>query len=47
MKTVFWRVGETAKQLQTFSASFLCNLRVNPLQFDELYAGRRTAIDGY
>src|SRR5467141_5059711 len=40
-----WLV-EAAEQLQAFSAYFLCNVHVNQLQLDELYAVLREVKDG-
>src|SRR5262249_45225235 len=36
--TVLYWLGEAAEQLHTFSAFFLCDLHVEQLQLDELYA---------
>jgi IS1 family transposase len=44
--TVLQWLGEAAEQLQAFSASFLCNVHVNQLQLDELYAVLREVKDG-
>jgi hypothetical protein len=44
-KTVLHWLGEAAEQLKAFSASFLCNVHVNQLQLDELYALRCGKVD--
>ena len=40
-----WLV-EAAEQLQAFTSYFLCDVHVNQLQFDELYAVLRDVKDG-
>ncbi len=40
-KTVLQWLVEAAEPLRAFSASFLCDLHVEQLQLDELYAGLR------
>jgi hypothetical protein len=42
---VHWLV-EAAEQLRAFSASFLCDLHLEQLQLDELYAGLRECRAG-
>ena len=44
--TVLQWLVEAAEQLQAFSAYFLCNVHVNQLQLDELYAVLREVKDG-
>ena len=44
--TVLHWLVEAAEQLKAFSASFLCNVHVNQLQLDELYAVLRGVING-
>src|SRR5262245_39742685 len=44
--TVLQWLVEAAEQLKAFSASFLCNVHVNQLQLDELYAVLRGIING-
>ena len=39
-------LGEAAAQLQAFSRYFLCDVHVNQLQLDELYAVLRDVKDG-
>jgi hypothetical protein len=45
-KTVLHGLVEAAEQLTAFSASFLCDLHVKPLQLDELYAVLSAVKDG-
>src|SRR5256712_10110960 len=44
--TVWQWLVEAAEQLKAFSASFLCNVHVNQLQLDELYAVLRGVSNG-
>jgi IS1 family transposase len=44
--TVLHWLVEAAEQLKAFSAYFLCNVHVNQLQLDELYAVLRGVING-
>src|SRR5262252_7784269 len=44
--TVLQWLVEAAEQLKAFSAYFLCNVHVNQLQLDELYAVLRGVING-
>ena len=44
--TVLHWLAEAAEQLRAFSAYFLCNLHLEPLQLDELYAVLREVKDG-
>src|SRR2546426_12098358 len=44
--TVLQRLGEAAEHLRAFSAYFLCDLHLEPLQLDELYAGLRARKAG-
>jgi IS1 family transposase len=44
--TVLHWLVEAAEQLQAFSAYFLCDVHVTPLQLDELYAVLRGVRDG-
>src|SRR5215470_4758109 len=44
--TVLHWLVEAAEQLKAFSAYFLCNMHVNQLQLDELYAVLRGVING-
>src|SRR5262245_48597854 len=44
--TVLRWLVEAAEQLQAFSASFLCDVHVNQVQLDELYAVLREGKDG-
>ena len=44
--TVLQWLVEAAEQLKAFAASFLCNVHVNQLQLDELYAVLRGVING-
>src|SRR4029450_13328360 len=44
--TVLHWLAQAAEQLKAFSASFLCNVHVNQLQLDELYAVLRGVING-
>jgi len=45
-KTVLQWLGEAAEQLHAFSAYFLCDLHLEQLQLDELYAVLREVKDG-
>src|SRR4030095_1843878 len=44
--TVLHWLVEAAEQLKAFSASFLCNVHVHPLQLDEVDAVLRGVING-
>jgi hypothetical protein len=44
--TVLQWLVEAAEQLRAFSASLLCDVHVNQLQLDELYAIVRSVKDG-
>ena len=44
--TVLQWLGEAAEQLRAFSASFLCNLHLEQLQLDEVYAVLRARKAG-
>jgi IS1 family transposase len=44
--TVLQWLGEAAEQLRAFSASFLCDVHVKPVQLDELYAVLREVKAG-
>src|SRR2546425_13299739 len=44
--TVLQWLGEAAEQLRAFAAHFLCDLHLEQLQLDELYAGLRAFKTG-